>query len=220
MKTLIAPSLLASDWNNLESEIKAAEISGADYLHLDVMDGHFVPEITFGANFTSFVKKVSSIPLDVHLMIEKPELHIESFKKAGADIITVHAEACPHLHRVLQSIRELGIKAGVAYNPGTNIDSLKEVIELTDLVCLMTVNPGWGGQKFIETTLTKIQAAREIITSSKREIHLEVDGGINSETAKKATAAGANFLVAGSSVFLKNDGTEKPYEKAIADLRD
>lgn len=214
-RILVAPSLLASDWARLAEEVKAVEQAGADMLHLDVMDGSFVPPITFGADFVKAVKKVSDLPLDVHLMIVEPEKHLKAFADAGADIITVHQETCPHLHRSIQSIHELGRKAGVAINPATPTVVLNEIVSSADLLLIMTVNPGWGGQSFIQETLPKIKAARQLIERSGRKLLLEVDGGINAETALAAVEAGADTLVAGTYIFqAKND-----YQSRILSLK-
>ncbi len=208
----VAPSVLAADWGSLENEISKAEQGGADLIHLDVMDGHFVPPITFGASFVKTIRKLTKLPLDVHLMIEKPDLHIDSFVEAGADIITVHQEACPHLHRALQSIKEKGLKAGVALNPSTPVSFLRPVTELIDLVCLMTVNPGWGGQSFIETSVEKVAETKKLFTN--HSIDIEVDGGITPKTAAKVIQAGANILVAGTAVFGSGD-----YQATISAIR-
>ena len=214
MNLIIAPSVLAADIGRIADEAAAAAEAGADWIHLDVMDGHFVPPITFGPSLVKAVKKVCSIPLDVHLMIEKPELQLEAFCDAGADNITVHYEACPHLHRTVEQIHEFGAKAGVALNPGTSVDLLKPLLNSIDLILIMTVNPGWGGQKFIESSVDKIMHAKELISSAGGRIRLEVDGGINKETAETVVNAGANVLVAGSYIFGSDD-----YRRTIKDLR-
>jgi ribulose-phosphate 3-epimerase len=199
MPVIIAPSILSADFRNLESQIHQAEKGGADWIHLDVMDGHFVPNITFGPMVVKTTRSVTKLPLDTHLMIEKPERYFEVFKNAGSDILTVHVETCPHLHRTVQHIKQLGMKAGVALNPSTPSVMIKEIIKYADLILVMTVNPGFGGQKFIESMLTKIQEISEMI--GKRRIFLEVDGGIDVTTAPLVVQAGANVLVAGNSIF-------------------
>ena len=209
---IIAPSLLAADWKNIQTELDS--IKTADWLHLDVMDGAFVPPITFGPKLVKACKEACSLPLDVHLMIEKPENHIEQFVDAGADVITVHLEACKHLHRVLQQIKSKNVKAGVAINPGTPVSSIEDVVKDLDLILVMSVNPGWGGQKFIENSYNKIKEARALIEKHNLKCDLEVDGGVNPETAKLCIEAGANVLVAGSAIFSK---TER--DKAIKALR-
>ena len=206
----ISPSILASDFASLGTEIASA--ASADYVHVDVMDGHYVPNITIGPPVVAAIKRVATLPLDVHLMIEPPEPYLEAFAEAGAGIITVHAETCPHLHRTLSAIRELGVRAGVSLNPSTPIDVLRHVLDQMDLLLVMTVNPGFGGQRFIETMVPKIAAARAMI--GDRPIELEVDGGITAATAPIVTAAGANVLVAGSAVFGATDRAG-----AIAELR-
>ena len=214
MKTIIAPSILAADFGKLTEEIQAVDNSGADWIHVDVMDGRYVPNITIGSPVVKAARKATSLPLDVHLMIMQPENHIQSFAEAGADVLTVHVEATTHLHRTLQAIKALGLKAGVTFNPATPITALPHVIELVDLVLIMTVNPGFGGQPFIASMLSKIEAARKLIRESGREIRLEVDGGITPETAPRVFAAGADTLVSGSAIYGTAD-----YAAAISALR-
>jgi ribulose-phosphate 3-epimerase len=214
MKTKIAPSILSADFGLLAEQIKAVEEAGADWIHVDVMDGRFVPNITIGPLIVEAARRATNLPLDVHLMIEQPTRYLQAFADAGADYIVVHVEACRHLHRALQMINDLGKKAGVAFNPGTPINALYNVLDLTDLVLLMSVNPGFGGQKFIESTLPKIAKAREIIANSNREIEVEVDGGISPTTSGSIIQAGANVLVAGSAVYGAED-----YASAIAAIR-
>jgi ribulose-phosphate 3-epimerase len=201
----IAPSILSADFARLGEEIKDVERGGADYIHVDVMDGHFVPNITIGPLIVEAIRPVTKLPLDVHLMIENPDQYIEAFAKAGADYITVHVEASRHLHRTIQLIKSTGVKAGVVLNPATPVDSLKHIIEDLDMVLLMSVNPGFGGQKFISSVLPKIRQVKELADSLNPELEIEVDGGVNEETAKLCIEAGANVLVAGSAVFNKED---------------
>jgi len=198
---LVAPSILSADFAHLAEQIVRVEKVGADWLHIDVMDGHFVPNLTVGPIVVRDIRKITSLFLDVHLMIENPERLIPEFAKAGADLITVHAEACIHLHRVISMIKDYGVKAGVAYNPATPPDSLSYLLENLDLVLLMTVNPGYGGQSFISGMLEKITIVKQFIQTSGLDTYLQVDGGINEETGKLAVKAGCNVLVAGSYVF-------------------
>ncbi len=201
MSALVAPSVLASDFANLQKEIEMVNESQADYIHVDIMDGVFVPNISFGLPVTEAIHKHAKKPLDVHLMIVNPDQYISAFKNAGASIISVHLEACNHLHRTLQAIKELGCKAGVAINPHTSVDLLKDVIREVDMVCIMSVNPGFGGQKFIEQTYTKVRRLKEIILEAGANTKIEIDGGVNLQNAPKLIDAGADVLVAGSFVF-------------------
>ncbi len=202
---IIAPSLLSSNFLNLEADCKMLNESEADWFHLDVMDGHFVPNISFGPMLISFFRKATSKICDVHLMIENPGQYAEAFKKAGADILSVHMEACPHLHRNIQQIKSLGMQASVAVNPHTPVESLKDILADIDMVCLMSVNPGFGGQSFIPHTLTKIKQLREMIDEQSLKVKIEVDGGVTLDNARSILAAGADVLVAGNTVFSSAD---------------
>ncbi|WP_349410455.1 ribulose-phosphate 3-epimerase [Pseudalkalibacillus sp. SCS-8] len=199
--TKIAPSILSADFSRLGEEIKDVEQGGADYIHVDVMDGHFVPNITIGPLIVEAIRPVTELPLDVHLMIENPDRYIPQFAKAGADIISVHAEACPHLHRTIHLIKEHGVKAGVVLNPHTPVNMIEHVIEDLDLVLLMTVNPGFGGQSFISNVLPKIKHVADLCNEKGLDMDIEVDGGVNPETAKLCREYGANVLVAGSAIY-------------------
>ncbi|MGF2615605.1 ribulose-phosphate 3-epimerase [Rossellomorea vietnamensis] len=201
----IAPSILSADFANLANEIKDVEAGGADYIHVDVMDGHFVPNITLGPMIVDAIRPVTTLPLDVHLMIANPDQYIEAFADAGSDYITVHAEATPHLHRTIQLIKSKGIKAGAVLNPGTSVEMIKHVIADLDMVLLMTVNPGFGGQSFIQSVVPKIREVRELAEQYNPSLEIEVDGGINTETAKLCADAGADVFVAGSSIYKQQD---------------
>ena len=207
-KHLIAPSVLAADFTRLADEIDMVNRSEADWFHLDVMDGRFVPNITFGMFIIEAIKKMAQKPLDVHLMIVEPEKYIEDFRKAGADIITVHYEVCPNLHRTIHQIKEAGAKAGVALNPHTPVHLLEDIIEDIDMVCLMSVNPGFGGQKFIYQTLPKLRKLKDMIITANSAAQIEVDGGVGLQNAESILQAGADVLVAGSSVFRAEDPME------------
>lgn len=204
-KPIIAPSILAADFANLQQEVEMLNESDADWIHIDIMDGIFVPNISFGIPVTEAISTHAKKPLDVHLMIEKPENYVEAFYKAGAASISVHYEACSHLHRNLQQIKDLGCKAGVAINPHTNVQLLEDVIHDIDIVCVMSVNPGFGGQKFIENTYVKVRQLKEIIADAGAHTLIEIDGGVNQQNARQLLDAGANILVAGSFVFKSSD---------------
>jgi ribulose-phosphate 3-epimerase len=214
MNPQIAPSILAADFANLQKEVEMLNASAADYIHVDIMDGVFVPNISFGIPVTEAIHRHATKPLDVHLMIINPELYVEDFVNAGASIVTVHVEACTHLHRTLQEIKRLGVAAGVALNPHTPIELLTEVLEEVDLVCLMSVNPGFGGQKFIEHSYAKVANLKNLILKKGAKTQIEVDGGVSEQNAKRLVEAGADILVAGSFVFRAADPI-----KAIASLK-
>lgn len=211
----IAPSILSADFGRLAQQIATAEAGGADYIHVDVMDGHFVPNITIGPLVVRAARQATRLPLDVHLMIESPERYLADFQAAGASNLTVHVETCPHLHRTVQHIKELGCRAGVTLNPATPVTSLEEILPYVDLVLVMTVNPGFGGQTFIESLLPKIRRVRSMLDQIDSRAELEVDGGIDPDTALLAANAGADVFVAGSAIF----GADEGITEAIANLR-
>lgn len=214
----IAPSILAADFAKLGQEVKEVEAAGAELIHIDVMDGHFVPNISFGAIALEAIRPLSTLPMDVHLMIENPDQYIEQFAKAGADYITVHVESCRHLHRTIQLIRSYGVKPGVVLNPHTPIESIQHVLEDVDMVLFMTVNPGFGGQKFIESVVPKVAALSKIIKERGLDIEIEIDGGINAETIVPCAKAGATIFVAGSAIYGKEDRAQALQEIKQAGL--
>lgn len=214
----IAPSILSADFARLGEQVAEATSAGADYIHVDVMDGHFVPQITIGPPVVGAIRPWTDLPLDVHLMVERPERQLEQFARVGADIITVHAEVCPDLHRVVESIKGLGARAGVSLNPATPLAMIDEVLPALDLVLLMTVNPGFAGQAFIEEVLDKIASLRQILDGRGLACELEVDGGISAQTAPRAVGVGAGVLVAGSAIFNRHESVKEAMDKLRASL--
>lgn len=201
----LSPSILSADFGRLLEDVKKVEAAGVEYLHIDIMDGHFVPNISFGPMVMNAISGKTSLVKDVHLMIENPDQYVEAFVKAGADIIVVHQEACPHLHRSIQNIKSYGVKAGVSLNPGTSLSTIEEVLDDLDMVLIMSVNPGFGGQSFIESQLDKIRRLRQMITERGLDVDIEVDGGIKASNVAKVVEAGANVIVAGSAIFGADD---------------
>ena len=218
-KIKIAPSILSADFARLGEQVQEATKAGADYIHIDVMDGRFVPQITIGAPVVAAIRRWTDLPLDVHLMIESPEQQISQFAKAGASIITVHMETCLHIHRGVQMIKDAGCKAGISINPATSISVIDEILPEVDLVLLMTVNPGFSGQMFIESTLNKIARLRKELDRRNLKAELEVDGGINIETASRVVKAGATVLVAGAAIFNSRESVEEAINKLRVSLR-
>ncbi|HEY8073915.1 MAG TPA: ribulose-phosphate 3-epimerase [Labilithrix sp.] len=222
-RILVAPSILSADFARLGEEVAAVERAGADWLHVDVMDGRFVPNITIGPPVVKALRRVTKLPLDVHLMIVEPEKYLDAFAEAGADTITIHVEACTHLHRALCHIRSLGKRAGVTMNPSTHESTIEYVLEVCDQVLVMSVNPGFGGQSFLTSQLAKVRAIRKMIDATGRDIALEIDGGITPKTAPEAIAAGARVLVAGNAVFGEKEppdaGADARYARAIGALK-
>ncbi|WP_019416039.1 ribulose-phosphate 3-epimerase [Paenisporosarcina sp. TG20] len=211
----IAPSILAANFSKLAEEVREVELAGAELIHIDVMDGHFVPNITMGPIVVEALRPLTRLPLDVHLMVENPDLFIESFAKAGADYISVHVETCPHLHRTIQLIRSFGVKPGVVLNPHTPIETIQHVLEDIDMVLFMTVNPGFGGQKFIQSVVPKVKQLSTIIKEKGLNIEIEIDGGINADTIVPCAQAGATIFVAGSAIY-----NQKDRAKALQDIKE
>ncbi len=205
MSYLIAPSILSADFGNLQRDVEMINKSSADWFHVDIMDGMFVPNISFGFPVVKAIKKHATKPLDVHLMINDPDRYLQQFKEAGADVLSVHLEACNHLHRTIQAIKSLGMKAGVAINPHTSVNLLSDIISDIDLVCVMSVNPGFGGQKFIENTYSKVKSLKELINQKQSKARIEIDGGVDLNNYKKLVETGAEVLVAGNTVFSSED---------------